>query len=178
MDQRQALAKPRIRVITNRRSRRLLPRIGVVTQQEQVAEVAPKPKRPWNVTLVAIVGIILSAFGLFSGIAEAAFSGNVTEQTTSGQSKSVLLVLGIVFSLIALASIILWFGFLRGNRVIRIILTVFVVLHMVVSVIAIVAIDATTNRISFSAVIVVEIVILLLMFVGQRTKDFFAKRPE
>lgn len=137
--------------------------------------VAAKASRPWNVTFVAVLGMILTVFGLLTSLAELAFSGSSTEQIDSGQSRPVLMAVGIVGAVLAVFMFVLWLRFLKGSRLARTLLAILVVLHMVLGVFGIQSTSVTVRLTGLGAVFLFEIVVLVLMFAGQRTSAFFAK---
>ncbi|MEI2729192.1 MAG: hypothetical protein V9E85_08770 [Candidatus Nanopelagicales bacterium] len=141
-------------------------------------EVTPAPatvSRPWNVTLVAILGIILSISGVLTSIAAIFASGNAMARADVGASKSVLLTIGFVGLIFAVLMFVLWLRFLKGSRISRTLLAILVVLHIVLGFAATGSAHTISGGIGYVFVPAFEIVVLILMFAGHRTAEFFAK---
>ena len=134
------------------------------------------PSRPWNVTLVAILGMILSILGLLTSVAAIAASGNAMARADVGASRSVLLTIGIVGLIFAVLMFVLWLRFLKGSRVSRTLLAILVVLHIVLGFVAAGSAHTISGGLGYVFVPAFEVVVLILMFSGHRTSSFFAKQ--
>lgn len=143
----------------------------------QYVAVSTAPSRPWNVTLVAVLGILLTISGLVTSVLAIIASTSASARAEIDASGSAILAFGVVGALWAIIMFILWLKFLKGSRASRAWLAFFVVLHIVFSVVS--AISISGGAAGIASVLVIsafEIVVLFLMFGGERTKAFFAKR--
>lgn len=132
--------------------------------------------RPWNVTVVGIVGIILTAIGFLSGLGEATWAHRFAESIGEPNDSQVLRVAGIFFACVALIALLLWILFLRGSNTARLFLTFFVAVHIVWALLAALRGASTTSWVTNGLIIVAEIVILIFMFAGEKTIDYFEKK--
>ena len=128
--------------------------------------------RPWNVTLVTILGLLLSLSGVLTSIALIALGAGNSQQN---YSRGTLIAIGIVGLCIAVFMFFLWLRFFKGSRISRTLLAILVVLHMLGSIFGIHAPSAVIRWSAVGGVIIFEIIVLLLMYVGQRTAAYFAK---
>lgn len=133
------------------------------------------PSRPWNVTLVAILGLILSILGALTSVAAIVASGNAMARADVGASRSALLTIGIVGLIFAVLMFVLWLRFLKGSRISRTLLAILVVLHIVLGFAATGSAHTISGGLGYVFVPAFEVVVLILMFSGHRTAEFFAK---
>lgn len=132
-------------------------------------------RRPWNVTVVTILGLLLSAGGFIMGASQVAFSGSGSEEIAEGMGQTALIVSGLVFVIGGALMFILWIFFFRGARIARTILAVLVVLHVVAALLGALGRPSAATWGTFIGEVVLEAIVLSLMYAGQRTAAFFAK---
>ena len=131
--------------------------------------------RPIGVTIVAVLLFVTGIIGVIAGIGGLVAGVNGTSAVVEGTAVNSygVAILGGWLLLSGILSIVLAFGILRGNRVARIIVTILQILNLVSFVTTLVQGGATW------AVIVngiLQIAILALLWVGDQTKAFFARR--
>ncbi|MFN8087069.1 MAG: hypothetical protein U0Q04_08985 [Microbacterium sp.] len=131
--------------------------------------------RPIGVTIVAVLLFVTGIIGVIAGIGGLVAGVNGTSAVVEGTAVNNygVAILGGWLLLSGILSIVLAFGILRGNRVARIIVTILQILNLVSFVTTLVQGGATW------AVIVngiLQIAILALLWVGDQTKAFFARR--
>ena len=132
-------------------------------------------RRPIGVTIVAVLLFVTGIIGVIAGIGGLVAGVNGTSAVVEGTAVNNygVAILGGWLLLSGILSIVLAFGILRGNRVARIIVTILQILNLVSFVTTLVQGGATW------AVIVngiLQIAILALLWVGDQTKAFFARR--
>lgn len=131
--------------------------------------------RPIGVTIVAVLLFVTGIIGVIAGIGGLVAGVNGTSAVVEGTAVNNygVAILGGWLLLSGILSIVLAFGILRGNRVARIIVTILQILNLVSFVTTLVQGGATW------AVIVngiLQVAILALLWVGDQTKAFFARR--
>lgn len=140
-----------------------------------VATTVPAKIRPWNVTLVAVLGIILTISGLATSLLAIFAAGSAAARYDVGATKGTLITIGVVGAIWAIVMFLLWLRFLKGSRASRAWLAVFVVLHIVLGIGSSSVTGGTSGLFGAIFVSAFEIVVLFLMFAGHRTAEFFAK---
>lgn len=126
--------------------------------------------------MVAVLGILLTISGLITSVLAIDASASNFARADVGTSQSVLLTIGAIGALWAIVMFILWLKFLKGSRASRTWLAIFVVLHVVFGFASASAMSGPDGRLASAFYVAgFEIIVLLLMFVGKRTAEFFAK---
>lgn len=125
--------------------------------------------RPVGVTIVAVLLIITGVLGLIAGIL-------AIVATLAGQGAAGHLIVLAVFAIVAAAlNLIFAAGILRGNRVARMIVTIVQVLSVLGAVASLATSPAAESVWGHILNIAAPIVIILLLWAGDKTKAFFAR---
>lgn len=133
-------------------------------------------RRPVGVTIVGVLMIIAGALTVIAGILAlvGAASGASADINGVGIGPAGFTATGIIAIIIGALNILLAFGILRGNNTVRVIVTILQVISLVGAVWALVS--GTGTMWSNIQNIVIPIIIIALLWAGEKTKAFFAKR--
>lgn len=142
---------------------------------QQVPPVPEAPKRPWNVTLVAIIAFLVGLLDVVGGVAALLFRNERRLQVEAGLSADNIAIYGGVFLIVGAIILLLSFGLFGGSRLSRGVIAFFAVLRIAFAVIGLVLATTMNARGLFLADIAFSAVVLLLLFAGSRTKAFFAR---
>lgn len=139
-------------------------------KEKLVASTAP---RPVGVTVVAVLMIISGIIGVLAGIGSLVGAGSVGIVEVDGVALdstaiTVVGVLGLVFGVL---NILFAIGILRGSNVVRIIVSILQVLSLASSVYTLVSGGSIWQALQ---TIIFPLLILILLWVGEKTKAFFA----
>lgn len=139
-------------------------------KEKLVASTAP---RPVGVTVVAVLMIISGIIGVLAGIVSLVGAGSVGSVEVDGVALdstaiTVVGVLGLVFGVL---NILFAIGILRGSNVVRIIVSILQVLSLASSVYTLVSGGSIWQALQ---TIIFPLLILILLWVGEKTKAFFA----
>jgi hypothetical protein len=131
--------------------------------------------RPIGVTIVAVLLLISGVLGLIGGIFGFVGAANMGSASVEGV---VLDPLGLnllsgFFLLAAVLNIVFAFGILRGSRIARLIVTILQVLSIISGVASLVmgGVGVWSGILN----LVLPILIIVLLWVGEQTKAFFAR---
>ncbi len=144
-------------------------------QQPQLPITPGRVKRPWNVTLVAIIALLVGLIDVVAGVAALLFRNEVRVQLEAGLNANNIAIYGGVVLIIGAIILLLSFGLFGGSRLSRGVIAFFAVLRIAISVIGIVLATTMNARSVFLFDIALSIIVLLLLFAGTRTKLFFAR---
>lgn len=136
--------------------------------------MASTSPRPVGVTVVGVLMIIGGIIGVLAGIISLVGAGSVSSVGVDGVALSsttvtVIGVLGLVFGVL---NILFAIGILRGSNVVRIIVSILQVLSLASSVYTLVSGGSIWQALQ---AIIFPVLILILLWVGDKTKAFFAR---
>lgn len=132
------------------------------------------PGRPWNVTLVAIIALLIGLFDIAVGIVVLLYRNDAEFLYNTSLTPSEALTLGLVTLVVGAITLLLSFGLFGGSRLARGVIALLEVVRIAFGVYALIVAIGTT-RLSAVIEITIAVVVLLLLFAGQRTKAFFAR---
>lgn len=132
-------------------------------------------KRPWNVTLVAIIAFLIGLLDVAAGIGALLFRNEPRVQLEVGLSASNIAIYGGFLLVIGAVVLLLSFGLFGGSRMARGVIAFFAVLRIAFSVIGLVIATTMNTRTVFLVDIAISVLVLLMLFAGTRTKAFFAR---
>lgn len=142
---------------------------------QQVPVVPETPKRPWNVTLVAIIALLVGILDVAAGVAALLFRNEPRVQLEAGLNANNIAIYGGFVLIIGAIILLLSFGLFGGSRLSRGVIAFFAVLRISLSVIGVVLATTMNARSVFLFDIALSILVLLMLFAGTRTKNFFAR---
>ena len=134
-----------------------------------------RPKRPWNVTLVAVLTFIVGVLDVAAGISALIFRNELRLQVELGLSANNIAISGAVVLVIGAVVLLLTFGLFGGSRLSRGVIAFFSVVRIALATVALVLATTINGRVGFLFDIVLSIILLLLLYAGARTKSFFAR---
>lgn len=135
--------------------------------------------RPRGVLVVAILLFIVGAFNIVVGTM-ALIPTVGAEMAASSSEEQRLAGLGIAISagslLIGVLNIVFAIGILRGNRVARLLVTIIQAITIIVGVLGLASATASHDitRYVFTS-LVTPLMIIVLLWIGEQTKAFFAR---
>lgn len=135
--------------------------------------------RPRGVLVVAILLFIVGAFNVVVGTM-ALIPTVGAEMAASSSEEQRLAGLGIAISagslLIGVLNIVFAIGILRGNRVARLLVTIIQAITIIVGVLGLASATASHDitRYVFTS-LVTPLMIIVLLWIGEQTKAFFAR---
>lgn len=142
---------------------------------QQTPPVPTQPKRPWNVTLVAIIALLIGIIDVLAGVGALIFRNERRLQVEVGLTSTNLAIYGAVILIVGAIVLLLSFGLFGGSRLSRGVIAFLAVLRIALSVVGIVLATTTNARSAFTFDILWSVIVLLLLFAGARTKVFFAR---
>ena len=142
---------------------------------QQIPGAPQSPKRPWNVTLVAIIALLVGVLDVAAGVGALLFRNERRLQVEAGLSANNLAIYGAVVLVIGAIILLLAFGLFGGSRLSRGVIAFFAVLRIAFAIIGLVLATTMNARGIFLADAALSVVVLLLLFAGTRTKAFFAR---
>lgn len=142
---------------------------------QQTPPVPTQPKRPWNVTLVAIIALLIGIIDVLAGVGALIFRNERRLQVEVGLTSTNLAIYGAVILIVGAIVLLLSFGLFGGSRLSRGVIAFLAVLRIALSVVGIVLATTTNARSAFTFDILWSVIVLLLLFAGARTKAFFAR---
>lgn len=142
---------------------------------QQLPPVYQQPKRPWNVTLVAVLTFIVGLLDVAAGISALIFRNELRLQRELGLSASNIAISGAVVLVIGAVVLLLSFGLFGGSRLSRGVIAFFSVVRIALAIVAIVLATTINGRVGFLFDICLSVILLFLLYAGARTKAFFAR---
>jgi hypothetical protein len=133
------------------------------------------PKRPFGITIVAVLAILSGAFDVIGGIALLAAQGDAELAAAVGGSGMVV-TLAIVSIVLGAAILVIAFGLLRGNAVARIAATVVQVFSLAMSIWVGIAQPSSLGTEIPSALL--AIAVLVLLWSGEASRYFRGLAPD
>jgi hypothetical protein len=136
---------------------------------------APTTARPANVTVAGVLLIIFAALQIISGIL-ALVGGGAVAAGTDGETSALggaIVITGGVLLVVGVLSLIFAIGILRGSNVARWIVTILQLISIGSGIYALVT--GGQQLWQGLANLIIPVLILLLLWVGERTRAFFAK---
>ena len=127
-------------------------------------------RRPFGVTLIAVLAWIGGAFDIIGGVLLLVFRGDASVQIAAGQSEATIVTSAIVSILIGLVVVIIAGGLLRGSNGARIVVTIVQVLAISSDAYTAFAVPADFTWAAISALI--SLIVIILLWTG-RASDFF-----
>lgn len=142
-------------------------------KEKLVASTAP---RPVGVTVVAVLMIISGIIGVLAGIVSLVGAGSVgsvgsVEVDGVALDSTAITVVGVLGLVFGVLNILFAIGILRGSNVVRIIVSILQVLSLASSVYTLVSGGSIWQALQ---TIIFPLLILILLWVGEKTKAFFA----
>lgn len=134
-----------------------------------------KAKRPWNVTLVAIIALLGGLIQVITGLAALLARNDLQLQAQTGWSPGSIATFGAINTVIGAIILLLSFGLFGGSRLARGVIAFFCVVHIAVYVVAIVLVQDSNLQIRGGWQIFWSVIVLILLYAGARTKSFFAR---
>lgn len=134
-----------------------------------------RPKRPWNVTLVAVIALLVGILDVLAGVGALIFRNERRLQVEIGLTATNLAIYGAVILVVGAIVLLLSFGLFGGSRLSRGVIAFLAVLRIALSVVGIVLATTMNARWAFTLDILFSVIVLLLLFAGARTKAFFAR---
>ncbi|HET8927572.1 MAG TPA: hypothetical protein VFN24_07035 [Microbacterium sp.] len=131
--------------------------------------------RPANVTVAGVLLIIFAALQIISGILAMVGGGAVATvgDSATGAVAGAIVITGGILLVVGVLSLIFAIGILRGSNVARWIVTILQLISIGSGIYALVT--AGQPLWQGLANLVIPVLILLLLWVGERTRAFFAK---
>ncbi len=138
--------------------------------------VAAQPaKRPWNVTLVAIIALLIGLLDVAAGVAGLLYRNNVDLQENLGLNAANVAISSTVVLVVGAIILLLSFGLFSGSRLARGVIAFIAVVRIAFTVVgAILAVGWEIWGV-FAVEFGLSVLLLLLLFAGSRTKAFFAR---
>ncbi|MGV1035441.1 MAG: hypothetical protein ACOYD0_00250 [Candidatus Nanopelagicales bacterium] len=146
-----------------------------VAGYQQPTHVPVEAKRPWNVSLLAVLALLLAALDIAIGLIVLLNRTDAQFVADSGTSKSNLTYFGIGFIIVGAITLMLSIGLFGGSRLARGVIALFCVLHIAAAIVVLIMSGSTNTRIAQSANALIAIIVLLMLYSGARTKAFFAR---
>lgn len=136
--------------------------------------MASTSPRPVGVTVVAVLMIISGIIGVLAGIVSLVGAGSVGSVEVDGVAldSTAITVIGVLGLLFGVLNILFAIGILRGSNVVRIIVSILQVLSLASSVYTLVNGGSIWQALQ---AIIFPVLILILLWVGDKTKAFFAR---
>jgi len=137
--------------------------------------VVQAPKRPWNVTLVALLAFLLGLLDVAVGVGALLFRNEVQLQDQVGLNSANIAVSGGVVLVVGAVILLLSFGLFGGSRLSRGVIAFFSVVRIALAVIGLILAIGSNIWSAFLVEIAFALLILIMLYAGSRTKAFFAK---
>jgi hypothetical protein len=129
-------------------------------------------KRPFLVTVISIVMIVVGLFQAVIGITVLANRNDATFLNDADVTSSQASGFGIALLIIGTLSVLLAFGLLRGSRIARALIGLLEVAQIVSGIYALIEFDAA-RRASAVGTIVGALIVLYFLFGTEKAKRFF-----
>lgn len=146
-----------------------------VAGYQQPAQVPVAAKRPWNVSLLAVLALLLAAFDIAIGLVVLLNRTSAKFVADSGTTKDNLTYFGIALIVVGAITLMLSIGLFGGSRLARGVIAFFCVLHIAAAIVVLILSGSTNTRIAQSANALIAIIVLMMLYSGARTKAFFAR---
>lgn len=129
--------------------------------------------RPWEVTLLVVLGYISGVFGILTGVLVMLDRQDVTLQDVSLNTEGQLISFGLMVAVVGIAQVLLanWLG--KGSQLIRVFYAVVAVFNLAGGIWAMTALTSE-QRASGTVTAAMAIVVLWLLFNG-RSDEFFRR---
>lgn len=129
-----------------------------------------RTNRPVGVTIVAVLLIVTGILGLVAGILA------IVATLAGAEAAGHLIILAVLAILAAILNLVFAAGILRGNRVARLIVTIVQIISVLGAVASLATSPAAESIWGHILNIAAPVVIILLLWAGERTKAFFARQ--
>lgn len=133
------------------------------------------PRRPWNVTLVAILTFLIGLFDVAVGVGALLYRNDLQLQDQLGLNSANIVMSGGVLLVIGAIILLLSFGLFGGSRLSRGVIAFFSVLRMALAAIGLILAIGSNVWSVFLVEIGLAVLILIMLYAGSRTKAFFAR---
>ncbi len=143
-----------------------------------VTGVPPVPvsaPRPWNVTLVAVIAFLLGLLDVAVGVGALLYRNEVQLQDQLGLNSANIAVSGGVILVIGAVILLLSFGLFGGSRLSRGVIAFISVVRMALAVVGLILAIGSDVWSAFLVEIGVGLLVLILLYAGNRTKAFFSR---
>ncbi|MCP4434801.1 MAG: hypothetical protein GY812_04775 [Actinomycetia bacterium] len=134
-------------------------------------ETLQPAQRPWEVTLLVVLGYIGGFFNLLGGVLIMLDRQDDTFQGLTFHSENQLLAFGLMVAVIGIAQIFLANLLGKGSQIVRVFYAVIAVFNLAAGVWAMVALQSE-QRASGTVAAVVSLIVLWLLF-NRKSEDFF-----
>lgn len=141
-----------------------------MSQQIEHEELAPVP-RPWEVTLLVVVGYLGGFFNILTGIFVMLDRNDTVLQESSRHTEGQLVTLGLLVGLLGLFQIILANLLGKGSQMVRVLYAVVAALNLAGGIWATIALHGE-QRVSGIVASVLAAFVLWLLF-NSKSEDFF-----
>ena len=131
-------------------------------------------KRPFLVTIISIVMIVVGLFQAVIGITVLANRNDTTFLADADVTTSQATTLGTSLLIVGTLAVLLAFGLLRGSRIARAVIGLVEVAQIAAGIYALVEFDAT-RRASAVGSIIGALIVLYFLFGTDKAKHFFAR---
>lgn len=142
---------------------------------QQPVPVVTWPKRPWNVTLVAILSFIYGLVEVVAGVLLLIYRNEGSLQIDLGITATNVATVGAIGLVMGSIILLLSFGLFGGSRLSRGVIALFTVMRIAFAVVGLILGKTATSREGYAIEIFWSIILLLLLYAGARTKAFFAR---
>jgi hypothetical protein len=141
----------------------------------QAALPPEAPRRPWNVTLVAILAFLIGLFDVAIGVGALLYRDDLQLQDQLGLNSANVVMSGGVLLVIGAIILLLSFGLFGGSRLSRGVIALFSVLRIALAAIGLILAIGSNVWSVFLVEIGLAVLILIMLYAGSRTKAFFAR---
>ncbi len=132
-------------------------------------------RRPFGVTLVALLALLIGTFDVCVGIYLLLNRNSLTFQLDLGMTTSAILSTGAVYLVVGAITLMLSIGLFGGSRLSRAVIALLCVIRLALAVYVVIVSPSMNSRTSAAVSGLISILLLLLLFGGARTKRFFAQ---
>ena len=133
----------------------------------------PEVRRPWNITLVAIIALLVGLLDVVGGVWLLIFRNETRYQEYIGLNASNMAVYGAFILIVGAIVLLVAFGLFGGSRLARGVIAFLSVLRIAISVVGILLTDNTTIWGGYFGEIIIAVIVLCLLYAGERTRLFF-----
>lgn len=133
----------------------------------------PEVRRPWNITLVAIITLLIGVLDVVGGVWLLIFRNETRYQQYIGLNASNMAVYGAFILVVGAIVLLVAFGLFGGSRLARGVIAFLSVLRIAISVVGILLTDNTTIWGGYLGEIIISVIVLCLLYAGERTRLFF-----
>lgn len=133
----------------------------------------PYVKRPWNVTLVAVLALIVGILDVLAGVGLLLFRNEINYQNNFGLNASNLAFYGAVVLVLGAITLLVAFGLFGGSRLARGTIAFLSVVKIALGVVGILLGNVAGVWGGYAGSIAIAVIVLCLLYAGERTRRFF-----